>query len=202
MFITKIGENKMSKFDIRKWRQLNESSGQNKRMTEDEKKQTLDAVSKFNEYSKSIYKTNEISEMVENIRTLADNASKMAIEETADWFDAVSVKRDTKAIGESVKVFESTFREISTLQQRLESVYEDIGSKLGKYYEINEIDESKAQDEYRAKFQKALDDEGVDSPAELDDEEKKDFFNKVDKMHKGKNESTKKLEALLRKTTK
>jgi len=191
MFITKIGENKMSKFDIRKWRQLNESSGQNKRMTEDEKKQTLDAVSKFNEYSKSIYKTNEISEMVENIRTLADNASKMAIEETADWFDAVSVKRDTKAIGESVKVFESTFREISTLQQRLESVYEDIGSKLGKYYEINEIDESKAQDEYRAKFQKAL-----------DDEEKKDFFNKVDKMHKGKNESTKKLEALLRKTTK
>ena len=147
----------MSKFDIRKWRQLNESSGQNKRMTEDEKKQTLDAVSKFNEYSKSIYKTNEISEMVENIRTLADNASKMAIEETADWFDAVSVKRDTKAIGESVKVFESTFREISTLQQRLESVYEDIGSKLGKYYEINEIDESKAQDEYRAKFQKALD---------------------------------------------
>ena len=192
----------MSKFDIRNWRKLNESSGENRRMTEDEKKQTLEAVSRFNEYSKSIYKTQEISEMVDNIKTLAENASKMAIEETADWFDAVSVKRDTKAIGESVKVFESTFREISTLQQRLESVFEDIGSKLGKYYEINDVvDESKAQDEYQAKFKKALDDEGVDSPAELDDEEKKAFFNKVDKMHKGKNESTRKLEAMLRKTT-
>ena len=191
----------MSKFDIRNWRKLNESSGENRRMTEDEKKQTLEAVSRFNEYSKSIYKTQEISEMVDNIKTLAENASKMAIEETADWFDAVSVKRDTKAIGESVKVFESTFREISTLQQRLESVFEDIGSKLGKYYEINDVvDESKAQDEYQAKFKKALDDEGVDSPAELDDEEKKAFFNKVDKMHKGKNESTRKLEAMLRKT--
>ena len=124
----------MSKFDIRNWRKLNESSGQTKRMTEDEKKATIESVEKFNEYSKSIYKTHEISEMVENIKSLAENASRMAIEETADWFDAVSVKRDTKAIGESVKVFEGTFREISTLQQRLESVYEDIGGKLGKYY--------------------------------------------------------------------
>ena len=99
----------MNKFDIKNWRSINESSGENKRMTEDEKKTTLEAVSRFNEYSTNIYKTQEISEMVDNIKTLSENASKMAIEETADWFDAVSVKRDTKAIGESVKVFESTF---------------------------------------------------------------------------------------------
>lgn len=179
----------MANFDIRNWKKLNESSGQTKRMTEDEKKETLEAVSMFNEYSKSIYKTTEISEMIENIKKLSENASKMAIEETADWFDVVSVKRDTKAIGESVKVFESTFKEISTLQQRLESVFEDIGGKLSKYYEIKELNETEAQDKYQAKFKSALDDEGVDSPAELDDEEKKAFFNKIDKMHKAKDES-------------
>jgi len=178
----------MAKFDIRDWKKLNESSGQNKRMTEDEKKQTLESVSRFNELGNSIYKTQEITELVENIKNLAENASKMAVEETADWFDAVSVKRDTKAIGESVKVFESTFNEISTLQQRLESVFEDIGGKLGKYYEIKELNETEAQDKYQAKFKDAMDDEDIESPAELDDEGKKKFFNKVDKMHKGKDE--------------
>ena len=203
----------MDNFDIRKWRRtnfLNESSGQNKRMTEEEKKQTLEAVSKFNELGQNIYKTTEISELVENIKRLAENASKMAIEETADWFDAVSVKRDTKAIGESVKIFESTFREISTLQQRLESVFEDIGGKLGKYYEIKEIEDveeaggttygedeksveeaelSAAQEKYQKLFKSLLAKFGVDSPDELDDEKKKKFFNLVDKSHKGKNET-------------
>lgn len=117
---------------------INESSDKPKRMTEEEKQKTLEAVSRFNELGKNVYKTQEIKELVENIKMMAENASRMAIEETADWFDAVSVKRDTKAISDSVKVFENTFTEISTLQQRLESVFEDIGTKLGKYYEINE----------------------------------------------------------------
>lgn len=131
----------MKRFDIREWRSLKESSERPQRMTEDERKVTLEAVANFNEYTQHIYKTNEIKDMVENIRTLAENASKMAIEETADWFDVVSVKRDTKAIHESMKIFEGTAREIGTLQQRLESVFEDIGGKLGKYYEIKELNE-------------------------------------------------------------
>lgn len=182
----------MGKFDIKNWRKLNESSGENKRMTDSEKEQTLEAVSKFNEYSKAIYKTQEISELVENIKTLAENASKMAIEETADWFDAVSVKRDTKAIGESVKVFESTFREISTLQQRLESVYEDIGSKLGKYYEINE-----AELDPVGKEDGDIDNDGDEDASDEYLAKKRAAVTKAIKS-----ESTKKLEAMLRKTTK
>ena len=227
----------ISKDLIRTWkyRTINEST-QEIRMTEQEKIETLEAVAKFNEYTQHVYKTNEIKDMVENIKKLAENASRMAIEETADWFDVVSVKRDTKAIGESVKVFESTLREISTLQQRMESVFEDIGSKLGKYYEIKELNETnldavgkedgdidndgdedksdayltkkraaistamKTEDsDYQEKFKDALQSAGVDSPADLDDEEKKEFFNKVDKMHKAKNESTIRLENMLRK---
>ena len=223
----------MSRFDIRKWNKLNESTERPQRMTTEEKKQTLEAVAKFNEYTQHVYKTNELKEMIENIRTLSENASKMAIEETADWFDVVSVKRDTKAIGESVKLFESTTKEIATLQQRLESVFEDIGSKLGKYYEIHDIseamdavgkedgdidndgDEDKSDEylakkraaitkaiknedsDYQEKFKDALEDEGVNSPAELDDEEKKAFFNKMDKSHKAKNESTRRLAKML-----
>ena len=132
----------MAQFDIKKWkRQLHESTLSDKRMTEAEKKETLEAVSRFNEYGKHIYKTQEIAEMVEGIKKLSENASKMVMENSSDWFDAVSVKRDTKAIGEAVKVFEATAKEAQTLQQRFESVFEDIGQKLGKYYEITELEE-------------------------------------------------------------
>ena len=211
----------MSKFDIREWKnRLNESTERPQRMTEAEKKQTLEAVAKFNEYTQHVYKTNEVKDMIENIRTLAENASKMAIEETADWFDVVSVKRDTKAIGESVKIFENTFKEISTLQQRLESVYEDIGSKLGKYYEIREVEGeeeveapvedvpveeaelSARQEKYQALFKKLLSKFGVESPEDLSDEKKKEFFNLVDKSHKGLDESSKKLNGMLEKLSK
>jgi len=136
----------MAQFDIRKWRRLNESALSNKRMTESEKKETLEAVSRFNEYGKQIYKTQEIAEMVESIKTLSENASRMVVENSDDWFDAVSIKRDTKAIGEAVKVFEATAKEAQTLQQRFESVFEDIGQKLGKYYEIKELVEDEKLD--------------------------------------------------------
>ena len=183
-------------FDIKEWRrqQLTESTGfKSEKMTESERKETLEAVSKFNEYGNQIYKSESIAEMVENIKKLAENASKMAMQEDADWFDNVSVKRDMKGLGDAMKVFEATAKESATLQQRMESMFEEIGGKLGKYYEIKELNETEAQDKYQAKFKDALDDEGVDSPADLDDKEKKDFFNKVDKMHKGKSEAVNKL---------
>ena len=62
--------------------------------------------------------------MIENIRTLSENASKMAMQEDNDWFDSVSIKRDMKGLGDAMKVFEATAKESATLQQRMESVFE------------------------------------------------------------------------------
>ena len=39
---------------------------------------------------------------------------------------------------EAYKVFSKTANEVQTLQQRLESAYEDMGGTLNKYYKINE----------------------------------------------------------------
>jgi hypothetical protein len=157
----------MAQFDIRKWRrQLHESTLGDKRMTEAEKRETLEAVSRFNEYGKHIYKTQEIAEMVESIKKLSENASKMVQENSDDWFDSVSIKRDTKAIGEAVKVFEATAKEAQTLQQRFESVFEDIGNKLGKYYEIKELVEDEKLDPV------GKEDDDVDNDGDSDAEDK------------------------------
>ena len=48
--------------------------------------------------------------------------------------------------------------------------------------------------EYQEFFQKALKKFGVESPAELDDEKKKEFFNYVDANWKGDNEKAKDLD--------
>tara|TARA_R110001583_G_scaffold13766_4_gene58701 strand:- start:2306 stop:3046 length:741 start_codon:yes stop_codon:yes gene_type:complete len=139
-------------------------------LTREDKRDIMDSVSKFNEFGSKIYKTNEIAEMVEAIRNMTSGASKLALQETDGWFDGVTVKRDMKEVANSTKLFEKAAKELSTLQQRLESVFEDIGHKLGKYYNINEamdavgkedddIDndgDSDESDEYLAKKRSAI----------------------------------------------
>ena len=56
--------------------------------------------------------------------------------------------------------------------------------------EEDNIEESERQEKYQKLFKAMLDKFGVDSPADLDDEKKKEFFNLIDKKHKGVNEST------------
>ena len=69
-----------------------------------------------------------------------------------------------KEVNTSVGLFEKTANEISQLQQRLESVFEDIGSKLGKYYEISEavdhIDDKEADTKFNDLEDKDLDNDG------------------------------------------
>ena len=110
----------------------------NRSLTSEEKKSIMDAVSKFNDFGAKVYKTNEIKDMVEAIKNMTKGASTLALQETGDWFDAVTVKRDMSEVNKSTKLFEKAAKELSTLQQRLESVFEDIGHKLGKYYDISE----------------------------------------------------------------
>ena len=140
-------------------------------LTREQKREIMDSVSKFNSFGANLYKTNEIAEMVEAIRNMTDGASKLALQETDGWFDGVTVKRDMKEVANSTKLFEKAAKELSGLQQRLESVFVDLGHKLGKYYDISEAmdapgkedgdidndgDEDES-DEYLAKKRDAID---------------------------------------------
>jgi len=129
---TEIGENTMGI----KLSTLMESEQQ--KLTPRQKREVLEAVKNFNEFASKIYRTDEIKEMVESIKLMASSAGQLALQETDGWFDSVTVKNDVKGIGGSVDQLTKTANEMNTLQQRLESVFEDIGHKLGKYYEISE----------------------------------------------------------------
>ena len=67
-----------------------------------------------------------------------------------------------------------------------EEVEED---KKNGYVNIPEEDLSDKQKEYQAFFKKALKKFNADSPADMDDEKKKEFFNYIDKNYKAKKET-------------
>ena len=63
---------------------------------------------------------------------------KKLLGEESDWFDKVSVNRNMKALKGNVMEFTKTAKEAHMLNQRLTALYEDIGSVLNRYYDIDE----------------------------------------------------------------
>ena len=121
---------------------INENIDQDKeqqeevKLTPEQKQQYIESISKFNEYGKSIYRSDEVSETFNRIKELVEFASKNIVDESGDWFDKVTLTRHSKKMQESLKIFEKTATEMTQLQQRLEAVYEEIGQTLGRYYKI------------------------------------------------------------------
>ena len=118
-------------------RYIGESEETPKMSTED-KKSFLEAVANFHKLGEMIYSNAKLQEVTETLKSVMERAETMTMQESEHWFDNVTVSRHMKQMTESMKVFEKTAGEMSGLQQRLESAYEDMGTVLNKYYKINE----------------------------------------------------------------
>jgi hypothetical protein len=127
-------------------------------MTTEQKHAFLEAVKAYKSFGETVYRNEGLSEVYESIRGLVEVAGKNMVKETEGSFDGITVSRHVKRMNESFKIFEKTLREVATLQQRLESSYDEIGETLGKYYEINEADDSEIEEgnEFGAARAKAI----------------------------------------------
>jgi hypothetical protein len=124
---------------------------ESKQMNNEQKSAFLEAVKSYKKFGESIYRKEGLSKVYESIRSLVESAGKNMVKETEGSFDGITVGRHVKRMNESFKVFEKTLREVGTLQQRLEASYDEIGETLGKYYEINELEEGNEFGAARAK---------------------------------------------------
>ena len=120
-------------------------------MSNEQKQAFLEAVKSYKKFGESIYRKEGLAKVYESIRGLVEVAGKNMVKETEGSFDGITVGRHVKRMNESFKVFEKTLKEVGTLQQRLESTYDEIGEVLGKYYEINELEEGNEFGAARAK---------------------------------------------------
>lgn len=107
-------------------------------LTTEEKQSYLEAISKFNEYGDAIYSNKKLKEAVANIKRVVEFASTNMVEESGDWFDGVTVTRHAKRMQEAMNILEKAGTDASKLQQRMEAMYEEIGTMLNKYYEIKD----------------------------------------------------------------
>ena len=126
--------------------------------TSEQREVFLEAVKQYKKFGESVYRKKGLAEVCKSIKGLVEVANRVTIKETGDWFDGVTVSRHLKRMNESYKVFEKTLTEVDTLQQRMESSYDEIGEVLGKYYEIHNGDDSEIEEgnEFGAARAKAI----------------------------------------------
>jgi len=197
---------------------VKEKYGEVERETKISSEQILSKIQEFGKLGKSIYKSGDLKETAKTLSDIANSAKVHTLRETEDWFDKITVNRNMKELTNLSKNFNKLSEEASSVQQRLEALYEDMGNVLSRYYDLNEAhtyghesddietpeletgeenpyqepiedDEITEEDTRYAKFFKgALKKFGVSTPAELGDK-KKEFFNYVDKNYSAENET-------------
>lgn len=106
-------------------------------LSTEQKKLTSEKISKFGNYQKFIALEAKDMVVAEDICNIVESASKYILNETDDWFDAISVKRNLKEIKNLAKDFYKTANERQVYTQRMQSLYEDMGNILNRYFEIN-----------------------------------------------------------------
>lgn len=167
-------------------------------------KEVKEAISQFSHFGKVLQKEENLKHISEALSDIATKAKTYTLSETDDWFDKVTVNRNMKELTNLSKSFGKIAKESQALQQRLGGLYEDMGHVLGRYFEMDGMEGDPSADDaeevgikgheidegdYQAFFQKAMKKFGISSPAELDDEKKKKFFNYVDANYKGEKEN-------------
>jgi uncharacterized protein (DUF1810 family) len=139
----KVGETKIKVEDLKKMVQdaveevMHERLSM-KKLTPEQKQRYIESIGRFNEYKESIYRSKQLAETVNEIRHIIEFASKNMVEESGDWFEGISHRRNSKKLKESFALFEKTTDKIIKLQSTLESIYEGMGRYLSKFYEIKD----------------------------------------------------------------
>ena len=137
----KVGENKLSVSELHKMIQdavveVMSERFSVKKLTSEQKQKYIESIGKYNEYRSVIHRSKQLPEIVSEIKRLVEFASKNMVEESGDWFEGMSHSRNNKRLKESVIIFEKTSAKIVKLQKTLESIYENIGKHLSRFYEI------------------------------------------------------------------
>ena len=101
----------------------------------------LENVKGYSNYGKLVYREGNLSEIAKNLSEIAKVAGIHAVKETADNFDKITVGRNMKELKGYSDQFSKFANEAHTLHQRIESLYEDMGGILGRYYQIDELKE-------------------------------------------------------------
>ena len=161
-------------------------------------KELVSSISNYNSLGENIYGKGSLKEIAETLSSIAEGAAQHTLSETEDMFDKVTVSRNMKELTGLSGQFSKVATEAHALQERMSGLYEDMGNILGRYYSIGEGEvksegsgtrDFKEDDGYKAFFQKALKKWGASSPDDIPEDDKKEFYDYVDRNWKADKET-------------
>jgi hypothetical protein len=105
------------------------------------KKHFLEIISTYGQHREAMSRKSDIRQVAETLGAIADAAQEYTLREGGDWFDRVTIKRNMGELKKLQSSFEKESLEAKAQEQRLESLYEDMGHVLGRYFEIANVSE-------------------------------------------------------------
>ena len=111
------------------------------KLTPQQKKDLMAKVSKFNEYGKVLRCETALMEMSKTLSEIGQMAESYAMTESGDYFQSEVVKRDFNEVKKITKDFSKRAKECYGGLQQLNALYEDMGRKMERYFEIASLDE-------------------------------------------------------------
>lgn len=111
-------------------------------LTSDEKKKMYETIKSYNDYRKNL-KADGVYETAHKIMEAVNLAERYALKECDDWMQAKMIQRDMKEIKrDAAKMYEESHK-IKEIEKQLEMLYEQIGLRLERYFEISEPEAAK-----------------------------------------------------------
>jgi hypothetical protein len=112
---------------------------EDRKLSTEVKKHFLEIISTYNTFQDQMKRQSDMTEVANTLGAIVEAAKEMTLRESGDWFDAVTVKRNMQELDKLGKSFDKFAMEAKAMDERLHSLYEDMGHILGRYYEIADI---------------------------------------------------------------
>ncbi len=112
---------------------------EDRKLSNEVKKHFLEIISTYNTFQDQMKRQSDVTEVANTLGAIVEAAKEMTLRESGDWFDNVTVKRNMQELDKMGKSFDKFAVEAKAMDERLHSLYEDMGHILNRYYEIADI---------------------------------------------------------------
>jgi hypothetical protein len=104
-------------------------------LTKEEKIKLRETIKAYNQYRKAL-KAENVYATANKIMEAVNLAERYALKECNEWMEAKMVERDMKEIKKSAAKLYEEAHKIKSIEQQLEMLYEEVGVRLERYFEI------------------------------------------------------------------
>lgn len=100
----------------------------------------ISIIANYARLGESLRAAGNFRKVAMEIARIAELAETTAMEETADWFDGHTVKRNMAELKKYAGAFSKLAEELDMQQQRASALYDDMGNVLGRYFDMAELE--------------------------------------------------------------